>query len=47
VAATPGATSSLAAPPGRVVLSASSDFAVEAATYPVLVVPRGVTLSFA
>jgi nucleotide-binding universal stress UspA family protein len=35
------------APPGRVVLSASSDFAVEAATYPVLVVPRGVTLSFA
>jgi nucleotide-binding universal stress UspA family protein len=35
------------APPGRVVLSASSDFAVEAATYPVLVVPRGVRLSFA
>ncbi|MFN8162654.1 MAG: universal stress protein [Solirubrobacterales bacterium] len=35
------------APEGRVVLSASSDFAVEAATYPVLVVPRGVTVSFA
>jgi len=35
------------APPGRVVLSASSDFAVEAATFPVLVIPRGVALSFA
>ena len=29
------------APPGSVTLSASSDYAVEAATYPVLVVPRG------
>ncbi len=35
------------APAGRVVLSASSDFALEAATYPVLVIPRGVALSFA
>jgi nucleotide-binding universal stress UspA family protein len=35
------------APEGRVVLSASSDFALEAATYPALVVPRGVALSFA
>jgi nucleotide-binding universal stress UspA family protein len=35
------------APQGRVVLSAKSDFAVEAATYPVLVVPRGVSLDFA
>jgi nucleotide-binding universal stress UspA family protein len=34
------------APQGRVVLSASSDYAVEAATYPVLVVPRGVALDF-
>jgi hypothetical protein len=31
---------------GRVTLSASSDYAVEAATYPVLVVPRGTALSF-
>ncbi|HEX8958774.1 MAG TPA: universal stress protein [Solirubrobacterales bacterium] len=31
---------------GRVTLSASSDYAVEAATYPVLVVPRGVTVRF-
>jgi nucleotide-binding universal stress UspA family protein len=31
---------------GRVVLSASSDYAVEAATYPVLVTPRGVALDF-
>jgi nucleotide-binding universal stress UspA family protein len=29
-------------PQGKVTLSASSDYAVEAATYPVLVVPRGV-----
>jgi nucleotide-binding universal stress UspA family protein len=34
-------------PEGRVTLSASSDYAVEAATYPVLVVPRGVTVRFA
>jgi nucleotide-binding universal stress UspA family protein len=32
--------------PGRVTLSASSDYAVEAATYPVMVVPRGVTIRF-
>lgn len=32
--------------PGKVTLSASSDYAVEAANYPVLVVPRGVALSF-
>ncbi len=32
---------------GRVTLSASSDYAVEAATYPVMVVPRGVTVRFA
>ncbi len=35
------------APQGRVVLSAKSDYAVEAATYPVLVVPRGANLDFA
>jgi nucleotide-binding universal stress UspA family protein len=34
------------APEGKVVLSASSDYAVEAANYPVLVVPRGVTIPF-
>jgi len=33
-------------PQGKVTLSASSDYAVEAATYPVLVVPRGVTVRF-
>ena len=33
-------------PQGKVTLSAASDYAVEAATYPVLVVPRGVALSF-
>jgi len=33
-------------PQGKVTLSASSDYAVEAATYPVLVVPRGRALSF-
>ena len=33
-------------PEGKVTLSASSDYAVEAATYPVLVVPRGRALSF-
>jgi nucleotide-binding universal stress UspA family protein len=33
-------------PHGKVTLSASSDYAVEAATYPVLVVPRGVPVSF-
>jgi len=33
-------------PQGRVTLSASSDYAVEAATCPVMVVPRGVALSF-
>jgi len=31
---------------GRVVLSASSDYAVEAATCPVLVIPRGVAVDF-
>jgi nucleotide-binding universal stress UspA family protein len=34
-------------PRGKVTLSAASDYAVEAATYPVLVIPRGVALSFA
>lgn len=34
------------APAGKVVLSASSDYAVEAATFPVMVIPRGVTLGF-
>jgi nucleotide-binding universal stress UspA family protein len=34
------------APAGKVVLSASSDYAVEAATYPVLVLPRGSALGF-
>ncbi|MGD9737248.1 MAG: hypothetical protein AB7V58_16815 [Solirubrobacterales bacterium] len=34
------------APAGKVVLSARSDYAVEAANYPVLVVPRGVSLEF-
>jgi nucleotide-binding universal stress UspA family protein len=34
------------APQGRVVLSAASDYAVEAATYPVIVVPRGVAIRF-
>lgn len=33
-------------PQGKVTISASSDYAVEAATYPVLVVPRGVTIRF-
>jgi nucleotide-binding universal stress UspA family protein len=33
-------------PQGKVTLSAASDYAVEAATFPVLVVPRGVALSF-
>jgi nucleotide-binding universal stress UspA family protein len=33
-------------PQGRVTLSAASDYAVEAASYPVLVTPRGVSLSF-
>ncbi len=31
---------------GRVVLSAASDYAVEAATHPVLVIPRGVPVDF-
>jgi nucleotide-binding universal stress UspA family protein len=31
---------------GRVTLSASSDYAVEAATYPVMVIPRGVPIRF-
>jgi hypothetical protein len=31
---------------GRVTLSASSDYAVEAATYPVIVVPRGIAVRF-
>lgn len=34
-------------PQGKVTLSASSDYAVEAATCPVLVTPRGVALGFA
>lgn len=34
------------APEGKVVLSAKSDYAVEAATYPVVVLPRGTQLSF-
>jgi nucleotide-binding universal stress UspA family protein len=34
------------APEGKVVLSAASDYAVEAANYPVLVVPRGRALDF-
>lgn len=33
-------------PQGKVTLSASSDYAVEAATFPVIVVPRGVTVRF-
>jgi nucleotide-binding universal stress UspA family protein len=33
-------------PQGKVTLSASSDYAVEAATYPVLVLPRGTALGF-
>jgi nucleotide-binding universal stress UspA family protein len=33
-------------PQGKVTLSASSDYAVEAATYPALVVARGVALNF-
>lgn len=33
-------------PQGKVTLSAASDYAVETATYPVLVTPRGVSLSF-
>src|SRR4029077_7297035 len=32
------------APEGRVVLSAKSDYAVEDARYPVLVIPRGVSI---
>jgi nucleotide-binding universal stress UspA family protein len=34
-------------PEGRVTLSAASDYAVETATYPVLVVPRGAPINFA
>jgi nucleotide-binding universal stress UspA family protein len=34
------------APQGRVVLSAKSDYAVEAANYPVVVIPRGVAIDF-
>jgi nucleotide-binding universal stress UspA family protein len=34
------------APAGKVVLSASSDYAVEAATHPVIVLARGTALSF-
>jgi nucleotide-binding universal stress UspA family protein len=33
-------------PAGKVTLSAASDYAVEAANYPVLVIPRGVELNF-
>lgn len=35
------------APPGKVVLSAKSDYAVEDANYPVLVIPRGSAVDFA
>ncbi len=35
------------APPGKVVLSAKSDYAVEDANYPVLVIPRGAAVDFA
>jgi nucleotide-binding universal stress UspA family protein len=35
------------APEGKVVLSAASDYAVEAANYPVLVIPRGAPVNFA
>jgi nucleotide-binding universal stress UspA family protein len=35
------------APPGKVVLSAKSDYAVEDANYPVLVIPRGAAIDFA
>jgi nucleotide-binding universal stress UspA family protein len=34
------------APEGKVVLSAASDYAVEAANYPVVVIPRGTALGF-
>jgi nucleotide-binding universal stress UspA family protein len=34
------------APAGRVVLSAKSDYAVEDARYPVLVIPRGISIDF-
>jgi nucleotide-binding universal stress UspA family protein len=34
------------APEGKVVLSAKSDYAVEAATYPVIVIPRGTAVAF-
>jgi nucleotide-binding universal stress UspA family protein len=34
------------APQGKAVLSAASDYAVEAATYPVIVVPRGKAIRF-
>ena len=34
------------APEGKVVLSAASDYAVEAANYPVLVIPRGTVVDF-
>jgi nucleotide-binding universal stress UspA family protein len=34
------------APAGKVVLSARSDYAIETANYPVMVVPRGVNLDF-
>jgi nucleotide-binding universal stress UspA family protein len=34
------------APAGKVVLSAASDYAVEDANYPVLVIPRGVAVDF-
>ena len=34
------------APEGKVVLSAASDYAVEAATYPVMVIPRGIAINF-
>jgi hypothetical protein len=33
--------------PGKVTISAASDYAIETATSPVLVVPRGTALSFA
>ncbi len=34
------------APEGKVVLSAASDYAVEAATFPVIVTPRGAAINF-
>jgi nucleotide-binding universal stress UspA family protein len=52
VTATPGPGSLLVvgsrreAPAGRVLISAANEYAIETATFPVLVVPRGVPVSF-